>query len=211
MASGYTLRHYPEIAVFLALGIGYWVGGKSYKGFSLGAVTATLLAAIAIGQMHITISPNVKSVFFLMFLFAVGYGVGPQFVRGIAKDGLPQALFSVVQCVLCLAAPIVAAKLAGYSVGSAAGLFAGSQTISASMGLATDAINRLALPADQSKALLDAMPTAYAVSYIFGTVGSAVLLATLGPRLLGIDLVEACKEYEASLGGTKELGGAGQA
>jgi putative transport protein len=206
-----TLRHYPEIAVFLALGIGYWVGGKSYKGFSLGAVTATLLAAIAIGQMHITISPNVKSVFFLMFLFAVGYGVGPQFVRGIAKDGLPQALFSVVQCVLCLAAPIVAAKLAGYSVGSAAGLFAGSQTISASMGLATDAINRLGLPADQSKALLDAMPTAYAVSYIFGTVGSAVLLATLGPRLLGIDLVEACKEYEASLGGTKELGGAGQA
>jgi putative transport protein len=211
MASGYTLRHYPEIAVFLALGIGYWVGGKSYKGFSLGAVTATLLAAIAIGQLHITISPNVKSVFFLMFLFAVGYGVGPQFVRGIAKDGLPQALFSVVQCVLCLAAPIVAAKLAGYSVGSAAGLFAGSQTISASMGLATDAINRLALPADQSKALLDAMPTAYAVSYIFGTVGSAVLLATLGPKLLGIDLVEACKEYEASLGGTKELGGVGQA
>jgi putative transport protein len=206
-----TLRHYPEIAVFLALGVGYWVGGKSYKGFSLGAVTATLLAAIAIGQLHIDISPNVKSVFFLMFLFAVGYGVGPQFVRGIAKDGLPQALFSVVQCVLSLAAPIVAAKLAGYSVGSAAGLFAGSQTISASMGLATDAINRLGLSADQSKALLDAMPTAYAVTYIFGTVGSAVLLATLGPTLLRIDLVAACKEYEAALSGATELGGVGQA
>src|SRR5471030_1271697 len=154
-----TLRQYPEIAVFLSLGIGYWVGGKSFKGFSRGAVTATLLAAIAIGQFGITISANVKSVFFLMFLFAVGYGVGPQFVRGIAKDGLPQALFSVVQCLLCLAAPYVAAKFAGYSVGSAAGLFAGSQTISASMGLATDAINR-AIPADQTKALLDAMPTA---------------------------------------------------
>ncbi len=120
-----TLRSYPEIALFLSLGIGYWVGGKSYRGFSLGAVTATLLAAIAIGQLGITVSSNVKSVFFLMFLFAVGYGVGPQFVRGIAKDGLPQAIFSVIQCVLCLAAPFVAAKLAGYSVGSAAGLFAG--------------------------------------------------------------------------------------
>ncbi|MGF6936402.1 putative transport protein [Paraburkholderia sp. UCT70] len=207
-----TLRHYPEIALFLALGIGYWVGGKSFKGFSLGAVTATLLVAIAIGQLHITISPNVKSVFFLLFLFAVGYGVGPQFVRGIAKDGAPQALFSVVQCVLSLAAPIVAAKLAGYDVGSAAGLLAGSQTISASMGLATDAINRLGLPADQAKALLDAMPTAYAVSYIFGTVGSALILSTLGPKLLGIDLVAACKEYEASLGGgTQDLGGPGQA
>ncbi len=206
-----TLRHYPEIAVFLSLGIGYWVGGKSYKGFSLGAVTATLLAAIAIGQLGISISANVKSVFFLIFLFAVGYGVGPQFVRGIAKDGIPQAIFSVVQCVLCLAAPVIAAKIAGYSIGSAAGLLAGSQTISASMGLATDAINRLALPADQTKALLDAMPTAYAVTYIFGTVGSALILASLGPKLLGIDLVAACKEYEANLGGAKEMGGTGQA
>ena len=206
-----TLRSYPEIAIFLSLGIGYWVGAKSFKGFSLGAVTATLLAAIAIGQLGITVSSNVKSVFFLMFLFAVGYGVGPQFVRGIAKDGLPQALFSVIQCLLCLAAPVLAAKLAGYSLGSAAGLLAGSQTISASMGLATDAINRLGLPADQSKALLDAMPTAYAVTYIFGTIGSALILATLGPRLLRIDLVAACKEYEAGLGATQELGGAGQA
>jgi putative transport protein len=206
-----TLRSYPEIAIFLSLGIGYWVGGKSYRGFSLGAVTATLLAAIAIGQLGITVSANVKSVFFLMFLFAVGYGVGPQFVRGIAKDGLPQALFSVIQCILCLAAPYLAAKIAGYSIGSAAGLFAGSQTISASMGLATDAINRLGLPADETKALLNAMPTAYAVTYIFGTIGSALILATLGPKLLGIDLVAACKEYEATLGASQELGGAGQA
>jgi putative transport protein len=206
-----TLRQYPEIAIFLSLGIGYWIGGKSYKGFSLGAVTATLLVAIAIGQLHITVSPNVKSVFFLIFLFAVGYGVGPQFVRGLAKDGLPQALFAVVQAVLSLGAAILVAKIAGYDLGSAAGLFAGSQTISASMGLASDAINRLSLPADQTRELLNAMPTAYAVSYIFGTVGSAVILATLGPRLLRIDLVAACKEYEATLGGTKELGGAGQA
>ncbi|SAL71770.1 Aspartate/alanine antiporter [Caballeronia peredens] len=206
-----TLRSYPEIAVFLSLGVGYWVGGKSFKGFSLGAVTATLLAAIAIGQLGITISPNVKSVFFLMFLFAVGYGVGPQFVRGIAKDGLPQALFSVIMCVLCLAAPYLAAKIAGYDVGSAAGLFAGSQTISASMGLATDAINRLGLPPDQAKALLDAMPTAYAVTYIYGTIGSALILAMLGPKLLGIDLVQACKDYEAKMGGGDARGGEGSA
>src|ERR1700754_2539955 len=154
-----TLRSYPEIALFLSLAIGYYVGGFSYKGFSLGAVTSTLIAAVIIGQLGITISPQVKSTFFLMFLFAVGYGVGPQFVRGIAKDGLPQVLFSVVQCILCLAAPLIAAKIAGYDLGSAAGLFAGSQTISASMGLATDAINRLGLAPDQTKALLDAMPT----------------------------------------------------
>lgn len=195
-----TLKAYPEIAIFLALGIGYWIGGKSFKGFSLGAVTATLLVAIVIGILGVKISPNVKSVFFLMFLFAVGYGVGPQFVRGIAKDGLPQAIFAVIMALFSLGAAAVAAVLAGYDLGSAAGLFAGSQTISASMGLATDAINRLGKSPEEAQALLDAMPIAYAVTYIFGTVGSAIILAQIGPKLLGIDLVAACKEYEQMLG-----------
>ncbi|MPS81275.1 MAG: aspartate-alanine antiporter [Achromobacter sp.] len=195
-----TLKAYPEIAIFLSLGIGYWVGGKSFKGFSLGAVTATLLVAIGIGILGVKISPNVKSVFFLMFLFAVGYGVGPQFVRGIAKDGLPQAIFAVVMALLSLGAAVVAALLAGYDLGSAAGLFAGSQTISASMGLATDAINRLGRSPEETQALLDAMPIAYAVTYIFGTVGSAIILAQIGPKLLGIDLVTACKQYEQKMG-----------
>lgn len=195
-----TLRAYPEIAIFLALGVGYWIGGKSFKGFSLGAVTSTLLVAIVIGILGVKISGNVKSVFFLIFLFAVGYGVGPQFVRGIARDGLPQAIFAVVMAVLSLAASLAAAMLAGYDLGSAAGLFAGSQTISASMGLATDAINRLGLPPDEAKALLDGMPIAYAVTYIFGTVGSAIILAQIGPKLLGIDLQAACRDYEKMLG-----------
>ena len=206
-----TLRQYPEIAIFLALGLGYYFGGFTFKGIGLGSVTATLLAAVIIGQIGITISTPLKATVFLMFLFAVGYGVGPQFVRGVAKDGLPQAIFSVVQCVFCLAVPVAIAKFVGYDLGYAAGLFAGSQTISASMGLATDAINRLGLPAEQAKSYLDSMPIAYAVSYIFGTVGSAIVIALVGPVLLRIDLVEACKEYEEKFGGTKQMGGAGSA
>ena len=68
------------------------------------------------------------------------------------------------------------------------------------MGLATDAINRLGLPPEETKKLLDAMPVAYAVTYIFGTVGSAIVLALLGPALLGIDLEAACKRYEEKHG-----------
>jgi putative transport protein len=206
-----TLRSYPEIAIFLSLALGYYFGSFTYKGLGLGAVTATLIAAVIIGQIGITISGPLKPTFFLMFLFAIGYGVGPQFVRGIAQDGVPQALFAAVVCVFCLAAAYVGAKVAGYDVGSAVGLYAGSQTISASMGLATDAINRLGLPADEAKKLLDSMPVAYAVTYIFGTVGSAIVLALLGPALLGIDLEEACKKYEEEYGGKKQTGGAGTA
>src|ERR1700756_3710694 len=165
-----TLRQYPEIAIFLTLALGYFFGKFTFKGIGLGSVTATLLAGVIIGQLGITISAPLKATVFLMFLFAVGYGVGPQFVRGVAKDGMPQALFSVVQCAFCLAIPVVIAKVVGYDLGYAAGLYSGSQTISAAMGLSTDAINRLGLPADQTKRLLDSMPISYAVTYIFGTV-----------------------------------------
>jgi putative transport protein len=206
-----TLRQYPEIAIFLTLALGYYFGKFTFRGIGLGSVTATLLAGVAIGQIGITISQPLKATVFLMFLFAVGYAVGPQFVRGIAKDGVPQAIFSVVQCVLCLVVPVVIVKIAGYDLGYAAGLYSGSQTISAAMGLSTDAINRLGLAADQVKALLDSMPIAYAVTYMFGTVGSALVIALLGPALLRFDLASACKDYEEKYGGTKELGGAGTA
>src|SRR5438132_6463866 len=135
-----ALKTYPEIAIFLALAIGYYFGKFTFKGIGLGSVTATLIAAVVIGQIGITINQPLKAFSFLMFLFAVGYGVGPQFVRGIASSGLPQAIFLVVQCVFSLDRVVVVAKLAGYHLGYAAGLYSGSQTISAAMRLATAAI-----------------------------------------------------------------------
>jgi putative transport protein len=206
-----TLRQYPEIAIFLTLAIGYYFGKFTFKGIGLGSVTATLLAGVLIGQIGITISQPLKATVFLMFLFAVGYAVGPQFVRGVAKDGLPQAIFAAVQCVFCLLVPVAIVKITGYNLGYAAGLYSGSQTISAAMGLSTDAINRLGLAADQAKNLLDSMPIAYAVTYLFGTVGSAIVIALVGPALFRINLPAACKDYEEKSGGTKELGGAGTA
>jgi len=208
-----SLKQYPEIAIFLTLAIGFYFGKFKFKGIGLGAVTATLLAGVLIGQIGITVSQPLKSTVFLMFLFAVGYGVGPQFVRGVAKDGLPQALFSVVQCVLSLVVPVAICKFVGYDLGYSSGFYSGSQTLSAAMGLSTDAINRLGLEPDKAKAMIDSMPVAYAVTYMFGTVGSALVIALLGPALLRIDLVAACKDYEEKQGGGagKEMGGAGSA
>jgi putative transport protein len=206
-----TLRQYPEIAIFLVLALGYYFGKFSFRGIGLGSVTATLLAGVIIGQLGIAISQPLKAFAFLMFLFAVGYGVGPQFVRGVAKDGVPQAVFSVVQCALCLLIPVAIVKIAGYDLGYSAGFYSGSQTISAAMGLSTDAINRVGLGAGEAKKLLDSMPIAYAVTYIYGTVGSAIVIALLGPALLRINLPAACKDYEEKQGGKKELGGSGTA
>jgi len=113
-----TLRQYPEIAIFLALAIGYYFGKFTFKGIGLGSVTATLIAAVVIGQIGITVNQPLKAFSFLMFLFAVGYGVGPQFVRGIAQDGVPQAIFAAVVCVFCLgAAAVWVYVFAGYEGG----------------------------------------------------------------------------------------------
>jgi len=195
-----TLRQYPELAIFLTLGLGYFIGKQKFGKFSLGAVTGTLLAGVVIGQLNITISPNVKAVFFLMFLFAVGYGVGPQFFRGLKSDGLSQVFFAVILCLACLFSTYLAALLLGFPLGSAAGLLSGACTISAVIGVATDTINQLAISSEQKAAYINQIPVAYAVTYIFGTAGSAWFLASVGPKLLGVDLPAECKELEQKMG-----------
>lgn len=202
-----TLRTYPEIAVFLSLALGFLVGNLKFGKFTLGSVTGVLLAGVLIGQARITISPNVKSVFFLMFLFAVGYGVGPQFFRGLRSEGLPYALFALVVCGACLACAAGAAVVLGYNVGQAAGLLSGACTISAVLGVATDAINQLPRSPEEKRVLLDSMPVAYAVTYLFGTAGAAWFLASIGPKVLGGNLVQACKELEAKLGTQEQEAG----
>jgi putative transport protein len=202
-----TLQHNPEIAIFLALALGFLVGGLKFGKFSLGNVTGVLLAGVLIGQLNITISANVKAVFFIMFLFAVGYSVGPQFFRGLKSDGLPQVFFAVIMCVACLLCTFIAAKAAGYSIGQAAGLLSGACTISAVLGVSGDTIKQLGLPDDQYHALLAAMPVAYAVTYLYGTAGSAWFLASIGPKILRVDIAKECAEYEAKMGGKMEEGG----
>jgi putative transport protein len=201
----HTFRVNPELAIFLTLALGFWVGRMKLGKFSLGVVTSTLLAGVLVGQMRIEISPHVKAVFFLMFLFAVGYAVGPQFFSGLKKGGLQMVVLGVVLCVSCLLTAYATAKVAGLNAGQAAGLLAGACTISAVLGVATDTINGLSLTPETKEAFLAAMPVAYAVSYLYGTAGSAWVLATLGPKILRVNLAEECAKYE------KEMGAGGEA
>ena len=200
------LKHYTELAIFLTLALGFWIGKFKIGKFSLGTVTSVLLVGVLIGQLHIEIGAPIKSVFFLLFLFAVGYSVGPQFFRGLKKEGLPQMLFAALMCLFCLFIPFLLAKLMGYNAGEAAGLLAGSQTISAVLGVAEDTINQGSLSDADKTAMINVMPVAYAVSYIFGTAGSAWIMSDVAPRLLGglASVKKACKELEARMGNDDE-------
>ena len=201
------LREHPELAIFLTLAVGFWIGKLRVGNFSLGVVTSVLLVGVLVGQLDIEVGGPLKSVFFLLFLFAIGYKVGPQFFRGLRKDGLPQVGFAALLCVVCLLVTWGLAKLMGYNAGEAAGLLSGAQTISAVIGVAGDTIQNLDLSSQEKQNMINVIPVAYAVTYIFGTAGSAWILGTLGPRMLGgLDKVkQACRELEKKMGaGDKE-------
>src|SRR3954462_4227795 len=123
-----SLREHPELAIFLTLALGFVIGRFSIGSFKLGNVVGTLLAGLLIGQLGIEVPAIVKTVFFDLFLFATGYKVGPQFIRGLGKSALPQVALTLVLCVTSLLTGLLAAKLLGYDSGTTAGLVAGAFT-----------------------------------------------------------------------------------
>jgi putative transport protein len=197
------LRKYPELAVFLTLAIGFYAGRLKIRGCSIGSVTGVLLTGLFIGQVDIPIAPAIKSVFFLFFLFAVGYGVGPQFFHGLKSEGLSQAFFATLVCLLCLLTAFLAARLLGLGVGYGAGVFGGACTVSSVLGVATDAIHQLGGSAAARQAEINAMSIAFAITYIFGTAGVSAFLALLGPKILGVDLAVECRALESAMGGNE--------
>lgn len=180
-----TFRTYPSIPIFLTIGLGFLIGKLKYKTFSLGTVTSVLLVGVLVGQMNIPIGAPLKSLFFLLFLFAIGYKCGPQFASALKGQGIKQVIFACVVCVLCLAVTWGCAKIMNYNAAIATGLFSGAQTISAVIGIGTDTIGTLDMSPEQKKAWIDLIPVCYAVTYVFGTIGSAWILGNLGPAMLG--------------------------
>lgn len=201
----------PQIPIFLALGLGFWVGKFQIKGIGLGTVTGTLLVGVIIGAVAsvpgnggdpsvIEVDDATKQVFFLLFLFALGYRVGPQFFAGLRSNG-PQVIFTLVLIAVGVVTTIVLAGVLGYNPGLAAGLSAGALTQSSIIGVAQDAISGLSEDQATLQQWSDLVSVGYAVTYIFGTIGAAIYCSSIAPRLLGIDdLAAAAAEEEERLG-----------
>ena len=195
------LRHYPEITFFLVLGIGYVLGKVKLGSFTLGAVTGTLLAGVAVGQLGVQVSGEVKQCFFLLFLFSIGFRTGPQFFRGLRSDGLQQATLAAIVATTGLVVAYVVSRILAYDAGTAAGVIAGALTESATIGTASDAISRLTISDVERTAMTNRIPVAFAVTYLVGVIGAAWFLAQAAPRIMGIDLEEECRRFEQQHGG----------
>ncbi|MCM1349055.1 MAG: aspartate-alanine antiporter [Firmicutes bacterium] len=197
------LREYPTLALFLTLGLGFLIGKVKIGNFSPGSVTAVLLVGVVVGQAGISMSGPLKTVFFMMFLFAVGYSVGPDFFKSLRGQGARQALFALLMSSMCFAVTLLISAVMNYSKGETVGLFSGSQTCSALLGVGSEAIGRLDITEAEKATQLNIIPVCYAVTYIFGTLGTVVLLGNFGPKLLGgLDVVKKkTQELENELNG----------
>jgi putative transport protein len=202
------LARYPELALFLVISIGYYIGSFKIAGIGLGPVTGSLFAGILIGQIgHVPVSGMTKSFLFLLFLFGIGYSVGPQFVQSLKHNGIKPVILSIVVACTGLATAIVVAKMLHLDPGFAAGLVSGALTESPAMGTATEAINALPLPEQDRAVLIAHVAVADAVCYVFGAVGVILFCGVIAPALLRVDLGEEALKLEKELGITRRKAG----
>lgn len=198
------LVRYPELALFLVIAAGYWIGSFRIGTFSVGPVTGALFAGLAVGDFaHVPVSSMTKSFLFLLFLFGVGYSVGPQFAQAMKRDGLKPMLLAVVVCFTGLATATVVAKALRLDPGFAAGLLSGALSQSAAMGTATDAVNGLAVSEEQRAVFVSHIAVGDAVCYIFGYAGVILFVTQIAPALLKIDLRNEALKLEQALGMTR--------
>ena len=196
-----TFSKYPEIAVYLAMGLGYFIGNRKVRGFSLGGATGSLLMGILIGAFFkVPVSGMAKSVVFLLFMFGIGYSVGPKFFKALKGDGWRFGVLGVVVPVVGLVTAYVVARILGLDIGYASGLLSGSLTESPAIGTASEAIRALALPDDVKTKLISHIAVADALCYVFGAFGVVWMCGTLGPKLLGINLRTEAEKIEAQYG-----------
>jgi putative transport protein len=191
-----VLRDHVELALFLSLAAGHGLGLLRFGTFQVGPVLGTLVVGVIVGQIGIRVPGALQAAFFLLFVFAVGFRAGPEFLRSLRASVAPQLALTVLLCTTALALAWSFARLFGLDAGTAAGLFAGALTNSPALGSATNATAGVGLDGAGSAALARNVATAYALTYVPGALLVVWFVPTIGPRLLGVNLPEAAREVE---------------
>jgi len=196
----------PLLALFLTIALGYLVGKIKIGSFVLGGIAGTLLVGVVIGQIGINIDGGIKSIFFALFIYAVGFQGGPQFFHALNRRSLNQLASSFVMCGVGLLCVILAAWGFDLDRGLAAGLAAGGLTQSAIIGTAGDAITQLGLSPASTKIMETNIAVGYAICYIFGSLGPIIMVSWFFPMIMKWDIrQEAIKLAKTMSGGNAEL------
>ncbi|WP_448204933.1 aspartate:alanine exchanger family transporter [Azospirillum sp. sgz302134] len=202
------LQANPYILLFFTVGAAVGIGRLSIKGYGLGMVAAAIIvgAGLAIWAsaygVKLQLNDWVKSLFYYLFMYGVGLRVGPSFVNSLKGDGLKFVVLAFVSCFIGLGIVVGGARLFDLPMGAAGGMLAGSQTMSAAIGSAEQAVTSgtLTLPDGTTPDQVSAMiALSYGITYIWGTVG-IILICKYLPRWWGVDAKAAALDYERAHG-----------
>ena len=194
------LHDLPALCLFLSILLGTIIGRFHFKGVGFGSIVGTLIAGIGVGILAKPELPELlRWTFFYLFLFSVGYSVGPQFFGSLRKEAGPQIALTLVVAVTGLLTVVAVTTAFGFDEGLAVGLLSGGMTQSAALGTGLSAISELPIPADSKAALMANAPLADAITYGFGDLGLILFLTWLGPKLMGVNLKDEARALEQSL------------
>jgi putative transport protein len=194
------LHDFPALCLFLSILFGTIIGRFHFKGVGFGPVVGTLIAGIVIGIVAKPELPELlRWAFFYLFLFSIGYSVGPQFFGSLKTEALPQIALAVVVAVTGLATVIAVSLAFGFDEGLAVGILSGGMTQSAALGTGLSAIAELPIQEAAKAALVANAPLADAITYGFGDLGLILFLTWLGPKIMRADLRSEAKELEQTL------------
>jgi putative transport protein len=139
--------------------------------------------------------------FFYLFLFSIGYSVGPQFFGSLKRAALPQIAVAMIVAVTGLVTVLAVTAMFDFDEGLAVGLLSGGMTQSAALGTGLSAIAELPIADAQKAALAANAPLADAITYGFGDLGLILFLTWLGPAIMRADLRREARELEQRLSG----------
>jgi putative transport protein len=204
------LRAQPFFVIFGVVALGMWLGRKAIHGVSLGSVVCIILvglltsiAAFKVSGTPMELPDVLKTIFFNLFIFAIGVKIGPQFFSGLERDGWHLVLIGMI---VALMAPLLAftlGRMFQWPQGTMAGVLAGSNNSSATFGAAISAVQSGALRATPGVSLdivTATLSAAFALCYTVSQVQFVLLMKFL-PRLAGIDAPAAAKDFEAAMRG----------
>ena len=210
------LQQNPYLLLFFVVGLAVWIGRASIKGYGLGMVAGAIIVGAGLSVwasvygVKLELNNFAKSLFYYLFMYGVGLRVGPSFINSLKGDGLKFTFLAVVSSVLGLALVVIFTKLFALPIGAAGGMLAGSQTMSAAIGSAEQAVTSgvVKLPPGMKPEDASGMiALSYGITYIWGTVG-IILICKYLPRWWGVDAKAAAKKYEEEFG-VKDLEGGG--
>ncbi|WP_367849368.1 aspartate:alanine exchanger family transporter [Rhodoferax sp. WC2427] len=202
------LQQNPYILLFAVVGLSVWVGRWTVKGYGLGPVASAITIGCAVATwgaaegVEFTLDTFTKSLFYYLFMYGVGLRVGPSFINSLKGDGLKFVFLATLSSLLGLGIVVLGARWMALPVGAAGGILAGSQTMSAAIGSAEQALTSGVVPIPAGSTAADAtamIALSYGLTYIWGTVG-IILICKYLPRWWRVDARQAAQDYEREHG-----------